>query len=106
VSARAPAALIVHGSDDMKVHPREAVQLQQKLSTAGIPVECHIYEYGTHMDTIAALSVPLRTEAPVLADVTQFIERMIAGTPLSTPCPVLRLRRDWFPGEPTVFNGR
>jgi acetyl esterase/lipase len=106
VSAHAPAALILHGTDDMKVHPREAVQLQQKLVTAGIPVECHIYEYGTHMDTLAALSVPMRNEAPVLADVTQFIERTVAGTALSTPCPVLRLRRDWFPGEPTVFNGR
>lgn len=106
VTARGPAALLLHGTDDMKVHPREAVQLQQKLSASGTPVECRFYEHRTHMDTIAALSVPKRGEAPVLADIARFIQRTMSGTPLSTPCPTLRLRRDWSPGEPAVFNGR
>jgi acetyl esterase/lipase len=111
VRERAPVALLVHGTNDTLVHPREAVELAAKLRAAGVPVECRIYAGSTHFDTIAAFSLPLRRDAPSLADVRQFINRTMAATatgqlPVMGPaCAELRLRREWSPGKPLGFNG-
>jgi acetyl esterase/lipase len=106
VNASAPAALLLHGTNDELVHPRETVELQRKLLDARVAVECHMYAYRTHTDTVAAFSPLLRFKAPVLSDVSGFIDRTLAGTPVNIPCPTLRLRRDWSPGQAAVFNGR
>jgi acetyl esterase/lipase len=78
VSARAPPALLIHGLDDNMVHPREAVDLDEALRAAGVPVECHLYLGAGHMAPVAALSLPLRPFSGTLADVRQFIDRTVA----------------------------
>jgi acetyl esterase/lipase len=96
IKGLSPPALILHGTDDFLVPPREAVALDLKLRTAGVNVECHFYSETTHFDVVAAFSVPFRIEAPSLADVSRFIERTratpvgarVAGS--STPCPLLQ----------------
>jgi hypothetical protein len=49
-------------------------------------VDCRIYNGASHFDTVAAFSLPMRIEAPTLADVQHFIDRTIAGTPPAAPC--------------------
>jgi acetyl esterase/lipase len=105
VSGRSPAALLIHGTGDTMVHPQQAVLLSQALHKAGVPVDCRIYAGSSHFDTVAALSLPLRIEAPTLADVRQFIERTLAGNAPDLPCPELHLRKDWSPGMSVDFNG-
>lgn len=105
VNGRSPPALLVHGSDDTLVHPLETVDLAQRLGDAGTPVECRIYPYSSHQDTVAALSPTSLSKAPTSNDVRGFIERTVAGEAVRTPCPQLRLRREWSPGQPVSFNG-
>lgn len=110
VSADSRPALLLHGTDDFVVHPREAVDLERHLHEAGAPVECHLYPGASHWDTVAAFSLPSRNTAPSLADVRRFVESTISSAKgqaaAGARCPALRLRRDWTPGTPAGFNGR
>jgi acetyl esterase/lipase len=100
VSSRAPPALIVHGLDDNMVHPQEAVDMDEKLRAAGVPVACYLYEGNGHVDVILALSVPFRLSAGTLADVRQFVDGTVAGgigprPALSAPCNSVKGRKTW-----------
>ena len=100
VSARTPPALLVHGLDDYMIHPQEAVDFDEKLRAAGVPVECRLYRDAGHTATVAALSLPLRASASTLADVRGFIDRtMAAGVgskpEMGAPCPGVRGRKTW-----------
>jgi fermentation-respiration switch protein FrsA (DUF1100 family) len=75
VSAQTPPTLLLHGTDDTLVHPRETVDLAQRFLDAHVPVVCRLYAFRSHNDPVAALSLPLR------------------------------LRREWAPGQATTFNG-
>jgi len=79
VSARAPPALLIHGLDDYMVHPREAVDLSDRLRALGVPVDCRLYTDAGHMEPVAALSVPFRRSAATLADVREFIDATVAA---------------------------
>ena len=100
VRAHSPPALLLHGTNDYLVHPRDAVALDQRLRAAGAHVECHLYDRVSHMATVAAFSIPMRTLSPSLADVRDFIDRTVKandetdGGGAGLPCPELRLRRD------------
>jgi len=100
-----PATLLIHGTDDTMVHPRETVQLEQLLLSAGVAAECRLYPYRTHTAPVAAFALGLGAVAPTLHDVQQFVERTLAGRATAEPCPKLQLRREWSPGSSTVFNG-
>lgn len=80
VSQRAPPTLLLHGSDDWMVAPKEMLDLDKKLRAAGILVESHLYDGRTHWDTVAALSIPGRMLAPTIADVSRFIDRVAVGS--------------------------
>lgn len=100
VNGRSPAALLIHGTEDYLVHPRDTVELERRLRAAGVHVECRIYAGASHFDTVSALSVPLRFTAPSLADVRAFVDGLTTGSAETsaesgTPCPELNLRRDW-----------
>jgi acetyl esterase/lipase len=75
VDRAAPATLLLHGADDAVVTVRHTLRLAQALRETGVAVEERIYEGRGHADTVAALSLPARRRAPVLADVRRFIER-------------------------------
>lgn len=100
VSARTPPALLVHGLDDNLVHPREAVDFDEKLRAAGVPVECRLYSDTGHVTPITAMSLPLRSTATTLADVKQFIRATVstgvASRPkLEAPCIGVKGRKTW-----------
>ena len=100
VSSRTPPALLVHGLDDLMVHPREAVDFDQLLRAAGVPVECRLYLGAGHTDPIAALSWPMRPVAATLADVREFIDRTVAAgvgskPEFDMPCTSVEGRKTW-----------
>lgn len=78
VTADAPPALLVHGGGDDLVWPSNTNDMAAALRAHGVHVETHIYPGKSHADTVAALSVPARGRAPVLADVAQFMQQLSA----------------------------
>lgn len=100
VRGPSPPALILHGTDDYLVYPRESIDLDTLLRAAGIRSECHIYDGASHLDVVAAFSLPFRYEAPSLHDVSRFIDRTVAAGSTTgsqdpgTPCPALAPRKD------------
>jgi acetyl esterase/lipase len=68
----APPFLILHGSDDKTVFPRNAVALDRTLREAGSQSTLKIYQGVGHVGIILAIAKPLRS-TPVLQDATEFI---------------------------------
>ena len=102
--------LILHGLDDNMVHPQEAVDIDEKLRAAGVPVECHLYESTGHVAPVTALSFTLRMEATTLADVREFIDRTVAAgvgskPVMNTPCNSVRDRKTWHWENPPRPHG-
>lgn len=71
----APPMLLVTGSADTTVYPRNTEALAVRLRRAGAVVSVRIYPGVDHAGTVVALAAPFRGRAPVLADVTGFFER-------------------------------
>lgn len=70
--ADAPPVLLLHGSADTRVKPRNAEALAAALRRAGADVELRLYEGLGHAGPLLALSLPFRGKAPVLADMLAF----------------------------------
>lgn len=77
--ADAPPTLLLTGLDDTTVRPRNTEALAKKLAELGAPVEAKKYPGITHAEILIALAPPLRTRAPVLADVSAFVRRVTAS---------------------------
>jgi acetyl esterase/lipase len=88
VGGHSPPALLIHGKNDW-VPAQQADLLAQALSGVGVPVDCRFYDGVSHFGTVAALSVPLRAEAPTSADVRRFIDGTASGTVPVKSCPDL-----------------
>ena len=74
-SANAPRSFLAAPVKDALVSPtRSTRSLAAKLDAAGVPVTLRMYERASHTTLIGAFSAPLRWVAPVLDDVTAFIE--------------------------------
>ena len=74
-SADAPRSFLAAPVKDALVSPTRSTQsLAAKLDAAGVPVTLKMYEHANHTTLIGAFSPPLRWVAPVLDDVTSFIE--------------------------------
>jgi acetyl esterase/lipase len=73
VSRDAPAMLLVTGTDDTTVFPRNTFALADKLKGNGAPVTVRTYPGIGHVGILLAMSVALRGRAPVLDDVSDFI---------------------------------
>lgn len=69
----APPIMVVTGTEDDTVKPRNAILLAQKLSAVGAPVTFKAYGGLDHEDVVMALSLPFRGKAPVLDDATGFL---------------------------------
>jgi acetyl esterase/lipase len=77
-AAGAPPALLLYGDQD-DVVPRSAIDgLEAALRKAGSEVDTRVYAGADHRDTLAAISVPARDRAPVLADIAAFLVRLSA----------------------------
>lgn len=76
VRADAPPMLLVTGSADTIVDPRETASLGAALRAAGAQVEARSYLGVGHNEIMAAMSRPFRDRASVLSDITGFMERV------------------------------
>ena len=72
--ADAPPLLLLHGLTDTNVLPRNTIRLVAALQRQGGQVDVHYYDGVNHTDIIAALSIPARGRAPVVADIKKFID--------------------------------
>ncbi|WP_404369143.1 alpha/beta hydrolase [Sphingomonas sp. MMS24-J45] len=72
--ADAPPMLLVTGTADTTVRPRNAIRLGARLKELGAPIEVKNYPEQTHEGIVMALSVPFRERSPVLADTTAFLK--------------------------------
>lgn len=80
VTPASPPAFIAAAAADGLVNPqRNAQQMARRLREAGVPVTERLYERANHLTLIGAMSRPLRWVAPVLDDVTAFVQ----GVPAS-----------------------
>lgn len=74
--ADAPPMLLVTGSADTIVDPRETASLDAALRAAGAQVESRSYPGVGHNEIMAAMSRPFRDRASVLSDITGFMEQV------------------------------
>jgi acetyl esterase/lipase len=69
-----PAFLAAPVNDKVVSPTRSTLALAAKLKAAGAPVTLKMYERPTHATLVGAFAAPLRWVAPVLEDVSAFIE--------------------------------
>jgi acetyl esterase/lipase len=74
VQPGAPPVLLVHGTADSDVDPRNSVQLAKALRAAGVPVTVEFLDGLDHGAPVAALSPVRRNLAPVLPAIEAFTE--------------------------------
>ncbi|MCI5046111.1 MAG: alpha/beta hydrolase [Aquisalinus sp.] len=73
-----PPMLLVIGSDDTVVLPRNIPALEGALEAQDVRVETRIYSGLDHIEPVTALSVTFRNKAPVLDDITSFFRSIDA----------------------------
>lgn len=71
--ADAPPLLLLQGTADTVVFPRNAEALAARLRALGAPVELKLYPGKSHIDLAKGLSKPFRGSAPSLADSADFL---------------------------------
>jgi acetyl esterase/lipase len=71
--ADAPPLLLITGDADTVVKPRNSRSLNGRMNELGGKSELKIYPGIDHAEIIMAIARPFRTKAPVIADVTGFI---------------------------------
>ena len=74
----APAAFLAYGERDDTVRPRNSIRLAAALERDGVAVELKAYPTLDHISILLALSKPFRGKAPVLADMTRFLQAHLA----------------------------
>ena len=73
--AASPRSFLGAAMTDPLIDPqRNSVGLATRLRAAGVPVTLKLYERVNHVTLLAAMAAPLRWLAPVLDDVTVFID--------------------------------
>lgn len=77
VRADAPPLWLGHGADDTVVHAEDTTILCDRMRAVGGRCEAKIYPGLSHQDTIATFSPLFRRKAPVLADATAFLHRVL-----------------------------
>ena len=79
VAEGAPPMILVTGTDDTVVRPRNADALAERLEAVGTPVRVVRYEGADHAKPVVALAFPKRL--PVVRDVTAFFAEHGSGLP-------------------------
>ncbi len=72
--ADAPPLLLIHGTADTVVRPRNSQALADRLRALGAPVELRLYPGKSHNDLIISLSPAFRGSTPALADSIAFLK--------------------------------
>ena len=74
VTADAPPALLVYGSDDTTVDPGNSLRLAAALKSVGRPASLRAYPGVGHSRVVLGFSAPLARAVPVTDDVMRFID--------------------------------
>lgn len=69
-----PPALLIHGTADTTVYPRNSTNLAAAWRAAGAPVELKLYPDVGHVDVVAAFSGLLSGRAPTRTDVLAWLD--------------------------------
>ena len=73
--ASSPRSFLGAARTDRLIDPqRNSVGLATRLQAAGVPVTLKLYDRVNHVTLVGAMAAPLRWLAPVLDDVTAFID--------------------------------
>jgi acetyl esterase/lipase len=70
----APPLLLLHGTDDTTVLPRNSERLAAAITAAGGRAEVKLYPKVGHIGILTALSKPFRGKAGTLADSSKFLQ--------------------------------
>ena len=73
VDSHAPPTLLLHGTDDKEVLPREAIELRDVMLRDHLRVELHLYSHRGHGDTVASFAPVMRWRTPAVQDTIDFI---------------------------------
>ena len=73
----APPFLILHGTADTTVYPKNAKSLFKHLTEAGASAKLIEYKDVSHVSILLDMAKPLRNNAPVLDDVTNFFKDIL-----------------------------
>lgn len=74
-TAPLPPALLLHGTSDTTVYPRNSERLAQAWRSAGAQAEMMIYRSVGHIDLVAAFADVLHIRASTREDVVAWIDR-------------------------------
>lgn len=74
-----PPMLLLQGQGDHTVKPGNATSLASAMRNKGELVELHMYPDIGHITLLLALSRPLNSKAPALADTLKFIQQHSSG---------------------------
>jgi acetyl esterase/lipase len=74
-----PPALLLYGTADTVVLPRNSEALAARLRAGGVAVDSRAYPKLGHVGIVLALARPFRDRAPVLDDVSTFVRRVTHG---------------------------
>lgn len=80
-----PPALLLVGSDDRVVRPRNSDALAAKLQGAGVRARIVRYPGLGHVGLLTAIARPLRARAPVLDDLAAFVAEAAAAPQAGRP---------------------
>ena len=73
VDGHAPPMLLMAGSDDKTVLPRNTRSLASRIAATGGEVQSHIYPGVGHIGLVTAIAPIFQGRAPVLAAITDFV---------------------------------
>jgi len=74
-SASAPALLLAPERDSLVNAQRSTVGMAQRLRSSGVRVESELFDTVSHITIVATMASVLRSRAPVLERVTDFVKR-------------------------------
>jgi dipeptidyl aminopeptidase/acylaminoacyl peptidase len=69
-----PPALLIHGTADETVYPRNSERLAAAWRKAGALVELKLYPGVGHIDVIASFADLLQSRAPTRSDVLAWVD--------------------------------
>lgn len=72
--AGAPPALLIHGTDDGTVRPRNSETLARRLQAAGVPARYVPLVNVGHSGILLSLAEPFRDRAPVVEEIRAFVD--------------------------------
>ena len=78
----APPLLLVHGTADTRVRPRNSVELARTMTRAGAPTKAVLLQDVTHEGVIMMMARPFNRDARVLDAVLPFLAKVTASPPV------------------------